>query len=61
MSRGAWTHVLCEACDARRNGDTGPLLVIDATFEKCCQCGKACKGIFIREDPALMRCKGVHI
>lgn len=60
MSRSAWTHTLCELCAAVRRGDTGPQIVRDAHFEKCCQCGKACYGIFIREDPAQMRCKGVH-
>jgi hypothetical protein len=61
MSRSAWTHVLCDSCWAIRNGDRVPhVTVCDVNGDRCCQCGKDCRAIFIREDPALMRCKGVH-
>jgi hypothetical protein len=61
MTRSAWTHAICDACWALRNGDRDPFRVIDdPADEKCCQCGKACRGIFVREDPSKMHCNGVH-
>ena len=61
-TRSAWTHALCDPCWARRNGDTVPHRDVSGptSAENCCQCGKPCYGIYIREDPAQMRCKGVH-
>lgn len=60
MSRSAWTHTLCDRCWALRNGVLATPILNDIEDERCCQCGKACRGIFIREDPGMMRCKGMH-
>lgn len=63
MTRSAWTHVLCDSCWMVRNGEKLPHRVIGQNEEPqeiCCDCGKACPGIYIRENPAAMRCDGVH-
>lgn len=62
MSRGPWTHTLCDSCWATKNGVLEPHRVVRGEeSERCCQCGKACIGISVREDPAAMRCKGKHV
>lgn len=60
MTRGPWTHALCDRCWAMRNGVQASAIMNEIETEKCCQCGKVCRGIFIREDPSLMRCRGKH-
>lgn len=60
MSRGPWTHVLCNRCWELRNGESSSGSMNHVEDQKCCQCGRPCKGIFVREDPAQMRCKGKH-
>lgn len=60
MSRSAWTHAICDRCWELRNGASTSASMNHVGDEKCCACGKVCRGIYIREDPALLRCKGVH-
>jgi hypothetical protein len=60
-----WRHSLCMGCwDERNPGCVAHALreeFRDEKPEKCCGCGRMHgSGIYLREDPALMQCKGVH-
>jgi hypothetical protein len=60
MSRSAWTHALCDQCWELRHGAATSTTMNHVGDEKCCQCGKACRGIWVREDPSRLQCNGVH-
>lgn len=55
-----WTHLICCACWNKRNPEKA---VSEAETEggtPCCVCGKPTEsGIYFREDPATLLCKGV--
>lgn len=57
-----WTHNICRSCWNTRNPHKGePVTVTDKTVYKCCSCGKThSSGIFIRENPQKLKCKGDH-
>lgn len=65
----AWTHLLCDVCWKRDNPDREPIRVKaepgtadEYTFwvGPCCQCGGFTgSGIFVRKDPAGLRCAGI--
>ncbi len=61
--RLSWTHPICDACWNKRNPRFRhrPARLRDIELEVCCFCGeKTRSGIYIREDPAELMCKGQH-
>lgn len=57
MSR--WTHAICEACWNKRNPDRQAARVVDTSPTECCFCGSPTgAGIFVRESPENVLCKG---
>lgn len=60
----AWNHSVCAACWNERNPDkpdTRAALERTALVEKCCFCEMIhVSGIYIRQDPDSMPCKGEH-
>jgi len=56
-----WTHNICKTCwDVNFPERKAVTLTIKVT-EICCYCG--CfntTGIFVREDPTKLKCKGYH-
>lgn len=59
-----WTHSICAPCWQSRNPFPGraPLVMTNLSyFEPCCFCGSpTVVGIYTREDPATLRCRGLH-
>ena len=56
-----WTHSICSVCWITRNPGRRPATVQNAMRENCCFCGAAHgSGIYIREDPQELHCKGEH-
>jgi len=60
-----WTHSICVKCWNERNPDRQPVVVReefrDETAETCCFCGALHgSGIYMRFDPKVLLCKGVH-
>ncbi len=56
-----WTHIICDDCwDARH--PINPSRRLDSGDEGvCCFCGKQTySGIYVREDPKNLMCKGQH-
>ena len=61
MNRSSWTHAICGPCWDETNPDTTPYTVEGSTEEKCCCCNAPTRaGIFIRNDPTELNCKGEH-
>lgn len=59
MSR--WTHAICDTCWSARNGGRAPVHLREPDLEICCFCGGPTKrGIYVRHDPAELRCRGTH-
>lgn len=63
MSR--WNHSICEKCWNTRNPEREPVKLReefrDEKAEPCCYCGVMhCSGIYLRDDPSVLRCKGNH-
>lgn len=63
-----WTHYICEKCWRKREGDREPvrckveLVMLDGQVSHCCFCGDAtASGIFVREAPDKVLCKGACI
>jgi hypothetical protein len=51
-----WIHALCESCWAAREHRTPPRIT-DAEAEVCCACQTSTtSGIYIRANPATLRC-----
>lgn len=65
MSRSKWNHSICGACWNKKNPGR-PAVAIREEFRdekpvKCCYCGKGHgSGIFVREAPENVACRGVH-
>jgi hypothetical protein len=67
MSTGSpWTHALCIACWNERhpstpfNTDSIPDSVM-VEMVPCCHCSQlTTSGIYVRDDPKKMACKGKH-
>lgn len=60
-NRGPWTHSLCLRCWMGRN--TFHLPYVKDTFpaDTCCACAAThTSGIYCRESPDAMLCKGEH-
>jgi len=56
-----WNHVICTECWDKREPQRIPSVVIEADTELCCFCEKPTNaGIFLREDPAKVKCGGKH-
>lgn len=55
-----WTHALCWKCWRERHGDRAPFVVVGPIEpEPCCACGEdTTAGIYYRESPDEMKCKG---
>jgi hypothetical protein len=54
-----WTHLICENCWRKREPKREPVRLINAEEEKCCFCGSLTKsGIYVRENPNFLLCKG---
>lgn len=59
MSR--WTHAVCQHCWETRFGGDPHRVVVDTARETCCFCGiETRSGIYVREDPSNLRCRGHH-
>jgi hypothetical protein len=63
MSR--WTHSICEDCyyKLREERDWAklPSRLREPEPENCCYCGHQHQsGIYVRDDPNLVACKGEH-
>jgi hypothetical protein len=64
MSR--FTHAICTACWRYRTAKAGQpgrvaTRVTDAHEEACCFCGASTQaGIYVRENPLGLRCRGEH-
>jgi hypothetical protein len=57
----SWTHSACDACWQEHEPDREPVRIFIPELEVCCYCHKRhVSGIFFREDPALLPCKGNH-
>jgi hypothetical protein len=60
MSR--WSHSICAKCWYKRNPDQEPHRLVNRHVEICCYCGEQhFSGIYVRDNPAELRCKGVHL
>ncbi len=59
---GKWCHVICETCWNKKNPNREPVRYFhNPTRELCCFCGQStASDIVVREDPTILRCKGVH-
>lgn len=58
---GRWTHPQCPDCWLKERGNTAPMMMHNAPQETCCWCGQSTReGIYVRHDPALLRCDGEH-
>ena len=56
-----WNHTICSTCWEKKNPGREAARVIDGVRELCCYCGESTtSGIFVRDDPATLRCKGEH-
>jgi hypothetical protein len=56
-----WTHSICSGCWNKKNPSREPVRMKGAPIEKCCYCGQPTSmGIFIRESPETVPCKGSH-
>jgi hypothetical protein len=61
MSR-AWEHPLCAYCWKKRHPDQHPTIIKYAKREICCDCGFiTMAGIYLRQAPTEMKCKGIHV
>lgn len=59
MSR--WSHAICDACWAKKNPNHEPGRLKSAVCEECCYCGNpTIDGIYVRDNPDSLTCKGVH-
>lgn len=56
-----FTHHFCDPCWRVTHGQRIPYRVIDAADDVCCYCGReSSSGIYVREDPSLLPCRGEH-
>lgn len=57
-----WTHIICRACWKREKGDKTPHRLVNAPVELCCFCRveETGEGIYLREDPRTLACRGIH-
>lgn len=56
-----WTHAICEPCWHLKCPGREPVRLTSPDVEICCWCGNATvRGIYFREDPAKLACKGNH-
>lgn len=58
-----WNHSICQSCWDDRNPLRRAVQFVPEIGEPktCCFCGRPTKaGIYVRQDPAEMRCQGVH-
>ena len=56
-----WTHPMCESCWKQRDPTREPYRLELGSLELCCFCGAVtCSGIFVRNDPKALLCKGQH-
>lgn len=54
-----WTHAICFDCWDKREPTTEAIPIFITEFETCCFCGHETQaGIYVREDPCKVRCKG---
>ena len=54
-----FTHSICDPCWIKRERDRIPHRLKERTTEICCFCGVAHNsGIYVREQPHLVLCKG---
>ena len=58
----SWTHAICSDCwDKREPGRPAPRLGEPGPAEICCFCGlPTASGIYVRDDPATVKCAGQH-
>jgi len=56
-----WTHSICDMCWIKDHPDRIPVRLKGEDPRQCCFCGKEhTSGIFTREDPQALSCKGLH-
>jgi len=60
-----WTHSICNDCWKEKEPNRIPHRLIEAGVsnrnEVCCFCGNLTQsGIYVREDPKKLQCKGEH-
>lgn len=57
MSR--WAHSICSACFRLKRPGVQPVALIGPPLAVCCWCGKPnADGIYYRDDPEKVPCKG---
>jgi hypothetical protein len=53
-----WAHIICDDCWEARHKKV-PFRAVDQKTWPCCFCGEPTQsGIFVREDPQTVKCKG---
>lgn len=56
-----WTHSICDDCWHKKEPEIEPSRLVDVIGNICCFCGLlTTSGIYVREDPTELLCKGVH-
>ena len=61
MTQSKWTHNICAHCWNKLNPDRETSELAIGIAEICCYCGEETSdGIYIRDDPNKLRCKGEH-
>lgn len=59
MSR--FTHSICDTCWQERSPGVGADRLVEPKTERCCFCRVFhASGIYVSQDPAGLRCEGVH-
>lgn len=56
-----WTHAICDDCWDKKNPERPSPRRASGDREICCFCAMGTNsGIYIREDPAKLKCERVH-
>lgn len=62
MAQSPWTHTICEDCWNEKNPERTATKMEAGASEKCCYCSEYTRsGIYIRDDPNTLRCRGEHV
>ncbi len=57
-----WNHNMCDDCWGEQNPNgREPIRIVTRIVENCCYCGReTISGIYVRDDPEALSCKGEH-
>lgn len=57
----SWTHSICDECWITTNGQREAHRLREPEYVRCCRCAAwSSSGIYVRADPATLRCAGRH-